>query len=189
MADIGYTEMNTDTDLFTSYGTLSSSNTKSYTFTTGVNAKYSFALAFADVAPHAGIRFNHANIDKYKVKRQGDVLMTGDSISQNYFQFPVGVEVSKQFACGEWNLKPMFDLTATINTGDKKLDAKATLTGFDSNYGNVSTNAEVLDTVSVRGSLGLEARYGALGLGAGYSYTGSENVKDHVFSAGVKYTF
>ncbi len=189
MADLGFTEMNTDTDLHTAYGTLSSNNTKSYTFTTGVNAKYSFALAFADVAPHAGIRFNHANIDKYKVKRQGEVMMTGDSISQNYFQFPVGVEVSKQFVCGEWNLKPMFDLTATINTGDKKLDAKATLTGFDSNYGNVSTNAEVLDTVSVRGSLGLEARYGALGLGAGYSYTGSENVKDHVFSAGVKYTF
>ena len=189
MADIGYTEMNTDTDLFTSYGTLSSNNTKSYTFTTGVNAKYSFALAYVDVAPHAGIRFNHANIDKYKVKRQGEVLMTGDSISQNYFQFPVGVEVSKQLVCGEWNLKPMFDLTATINTGDKKLDAKATLTGFDSNYGNVSTNAEVLDTVSVRGSLGIEASYGALGLGAGYSYTGSENVKDHVFAAGVNYTF
>lgn len=189
MADIGYTEMNTDTDLFTSYGTLSSSNTKSYTITAGVNAKYSFVLTYADVAPHAGIRFNHANIDKYKVKRQGEVLMTGDSISQNYFQFPVGVEVSKQFACGEWNLKPMFDLTATINTGDKKLDAKATLTGFDNNYGNVSTRAEVLDSVSVRGSLGLEASYGALGLGAGYSYTGSENVKDHVFAAGVNYTF
>lgn len=189
IADIGYTEMNTDTDLFTSYGTLSSSNTKSYTFTTGVNAKYSFALDYVDVAPHAGIRFNHANIDKYKVKRQGEVLMTGDSISQNYFQFPIGVEVSKDFACGEWNLKPMFDLTATFNTGDRKLDAKATLTGFDNNYGNVSTRAEVLDSVSVRGSLGLEARFGALGLGVGYSYTGSENVKDHVLSAGVKYTF
>ena len=93
MADLGFTEMNTDTDLHTAYGTLSSNNTKSYTFTTGVNAKYSFALDYVDVAPHAGIRFNHANIDKYKVKRQGEVMMTGDSISQNYFQFPVGVEV------------------------------------------------------------------------------------------------
>lgn len=189
MADIGYTAMSTDTDLHTSYGTLSANNTKSYTFTTGVNAKYNFALTYADVAPHVGIRYNHANIDKYKVKRQGNVMLTGDSISQNYFQFPIGVEVSKQFACGEWNLKPMFDLTATINTGDKKLDAKTTLTGFDNTYGNVSTNAEVLDPVSVRGSLGLEAKYGSLGMGVGYSYTGSKNVKDHVFAAGVNYTF
>ncbi|WP_202108656.1 autotransporter outer membrane beta-barrel domain-containing protein [Succinivibrio dextrinosolvens] len=189
MADIGYTAMNTDTDLHTSYGTLTAKNTKSYTFTTGVNAKYNFALTYADVAPHVGIRYNHANIDKYKVKRQGDVMLTGDSISQNYFQFPIGVEVSKQFVCGEWNLKPMFDLTATINAGDKDLDAKTTLTGFDNKYGEVSTNAEVLDTVSIRGSLGLEAKYGALGLGVGYSFTGSENVKDHVFAAGVKYTF
>ena len=189
MADIGYTAMSTDTDLHTSYGTLSANNTKSYTFTTGVNAKYNFALTYANVAPHVGIRYNHANIDKYKVKRQGNVMLTGDSISQNYFQFPIGVEVSKQFACGEWNLKPMFDLTATINTGDKKLDAKTTLTGFDNTYGNVSTNAEVLDPVSVRGSLGLEAKYGSLGMGVGYSYTGSKNVKDHVFAAGVNYTF
>lgn len=189
MADIGYTAMNTDTDLHTSYGTLTAKNTKSYTFTTGVNAKYNFALTYADVAPHVGIRYNHANIDKYKVKRQGDVMLTGDSISQNYFQFPIGVEVSKQFVCGEWNLKPMFDLTATINAGDKDLDAKTTLTGFDNQYGDVSTNAEVLDTVSIRGSLGLEAKYGALGLGVGYSFTGSENVKDHVFAAGVNYTF
>ena len=189
MADIGYTAMNTDTDLHTSYGTLTAKNTKSYTFTTGVNAKYNFALTYADVAPHVGIRYNHANIDKYKVKRQGDVMLTGDSISQNYFQFPIGVEVSKQFVCGEWNLKPMFDLTATINAGDKDLDAKTTLTGFDNKYGEVSTNAEVLDTVSIRGSLGLEAKYGALGLGVGYSFTGSENVKDHVFAAGVNYTF
>ncbi|SFK43293.1 autotransporter outer membrane beta-barrel domain-containing protein [Succinivibrio dextrinosolvens] len=189
MADIGYTAMNTDTDLHTSYGTLTAKNTKSYTFTTGVNAKYNFALTYADVAPHVGIRYNHANIDKYKVKRQGDVMLTGDSISQNYFQFPIGVEVSKQFVCGEWNLKPMFDLTATVNAGDKDLDAKTTLTGFDNKYGEVSTNAEVLDSVSIRGSLGLEAKYGALGLGVGYSFTGSENVKDHVFAAGVNYTF
>ena len=47
----------------------------------------------------------------------------------------------------------------------------------------------MLDTVSIRGSLGLEAKYGSLGLGVGYSFTGSENVKDHVFATGVKYTF
>jgi len=189
LADIGYTSMNTDTNLHTSYGTIYADDTGSYTFTTGINAKYKFNLSYVDVTPHVGIRYNHAKIDSYKANRSSSVLLSGDSISQNYFQFPMGVELSKQFTAGAWELKPVFDVSAVFTAGDKDLDADAVMTGFNENYGKVSTNAEVLDPVSFRGSLGFDAKYGALGLGVGYSFTGSKNVKDHVFAAGVNYAF
>lgn len=189
LADIGYTAMNTDTNLHTSYGTIYADDTGSYTFTAGINAKYKFNLSYVDVTPHVGIRYNHAKIDSYKANRSGSVLLSGDSISQNYFQFPMGVELSKQFTAGAWELKPVFDVSAVFTAGDKDLDADAVMTGFNENYGKVSTNAEVLDPVSFRGSLGFDAKYGALGLGVGYSFTGSKNVKDHVFAAGVNYAF
>ncbi|MBO6257845.1 MAG: autotransporter domain-containing protein [Succinivibrio sp.] len=189
LADIGYTAMKTDTDLKSSYGKMSSKNIDSYTLTAGINAKYRFSLTKVDIIPHAGIRFSHARIGSYKVKKGDALMLSGDSINQNYFQFPIGVEFSKEFTSGNWKLKPALDLTAIINAGDKDLDAKATISGFDGNFGKVSTNAEVLDSVSFRAGIGLDATCGAFGLGIGYTFTGSENVKEHVFAAGAKYSF
>lgn len=189
LADIGYTAMKTDTDLKSSYGKMSSKNIDSYTLTAGINAKYRFSLTQVDIIPHAGVRFSHARIGSYKVKKGDALMLSGSSINQNYFQFPIGVEFSKEFNSGSWKLKPALDLTVILNAGDKDLDAKATISGFDGSFGKVSTNAEVLDSVSFRAGIGLDATCGALGLGIGYTFTGSENVKEHVFAAGAKYSF
>ena len=108
------------------------------------------------------------------------------SITQNVVKFPLGVTFSTEFKSGDWTVKPVGDVTITAVAGDRDVDSDVRLVGFD----GFSVNGDVVDPVSARASVGIDAQMGqSLGLGLGVAYTGSKNLNEASVSGSVRYTF
>ena len=187
LADMTYTKVNGDVD---QYGAQKlTADLDNDVFTIGANAKYTFNLEALDVVPHLGIRYTKNKVDSYKVKNGGATYLTGKSITQDIVEFPLGVTVSRDFKTGAWTLRPLADITLTPVAGDKDLDAKVSIVGMQ-HGDSIKTNADVANGFKYSGTIGLDAQYGKnLGLGIGYSYTGSSDIKEHSLVGSFRYPF
>ena len=83
--------------------------------TLGVTGQYTIATEFADITPHAGMRFTRLDTESYEMKTAKGSIGKTDFDVQNVFSIPVGVGVSKAFNMGDWTLAPNADLTLTFN--------------------------------------------------------------------------
>lgn len=180
MADLGYTMVSSDIDQSNAAGALSA-DIDSTVFSVGVQGKYVFDVSGFDIAPHLGVRYTRVDIEDYTVSG----VIDGDSIDQSLVTFPVGVTFSKDIAAGDWDVKPVLDLSVIPAAGDTDVDVDSTFI----NMGDVSVNSEIVDSVSFGGKLGIEAEYGSFGLGLSYQYLGSSNVDSHNVMGNVRYSF
>ncbi len=180
MADLGYTMVSSDIDQSNAAGALSA-DIDSTVFSVGVQGKYVFDVSGFDIAPHLGVRYTRVDIEDYTVSG----VIDGDSIDQSLVTFPVGVTFSKDIAAGDWDVKPVLDLSVIPAAGDTDVDVDSTFI----NMGDVSVNSEIVDSVSFGGKLGVEAEYGSFGLGLSYQYLGSSNVDSHNVMGNVRYSF
>ena len=111
-------------------------------------------------------------------------------MSGNIVKVPVGVTISNTFKDGDWSVKPLADISVITAFGDKDWTSTSHITGMTANNGRVSVDADVVDTVSVAGTLGIEAQMGnRLSVGAGYTFTKSENIREHALTASFRYAF
>ena len=180
MADLGYTMVSSDIDQSNAAGALSA-DIDSTVFSVGVQGRYVFDVSGFDIAPHLGVRYTRVDIEDYTVSG----VIDGDSIDQSLVTFPVGVTFSKDIAAGDWDVKPVLDLSVIPAAGDTDVDVDSTFI----NMGDVSVNSEIVDSVSFGGKLGIEAEYGSFGLGLSYQYLGSSNVDSHNVMGNVRYSF
>ena len=180
MADLGYTMVSSDIDQSNAAGALSA-DIDSTVFSVGVQGKYVFDVSGFDIAPHLGVRYTRVDIEDYTVSG----VLDGDSVDQSLVTFPVGVTFSKDIAAGDWDVKPVLDLSVIPAAGDTDVDVDSTFI----NMGDVSVNSEIVDSVSFGGKLGIEAEYGSFGLGLSYQYLGSSNVDSHNVMGNVRYSF
>lgn len=182
LCDAGYTYVDNDSEgsgfKASSFGT--------DVFAAGVNAKYAFQAGSVGIAPHLGVRYVSSHIDGYDVKADGVKYMGVGSITQNVVKFPLGVTFSTDVKAGDWTVRPVGDITVTAAAGDRDVDSDVTLVGFN----GFSVNGDVVDPVSARASVGIDAQMGqSLGLGLGVAYTGSKNLNEASVSGSFRYTF
>lgn len=180
MADLGYTMVSSDIDQSNAAGALSA-DIDSTVFSVGVQGRYVFDVSGFDIAPHLGVRYTRVDIEDYTVSG----VLDGDSVDQSLVTFPVGVTFSKDIIAGDWDVKPVLDLSVIPAAGDTDVDVDSTFI----NMGDVSVNSEIVDSVSFGGKLGIEAEYGSFGLGLSYQYLGSSNVDSHNVMGNVRYSF
>ena len=154
--------------------------------TLGVTGQYTIATEFADITPHAGMRFTRLDTESYKMKTAKGSLGQTDFDVQNVFSIPVGVGVSKAFNMGDWTLAPNADLTLTFNTGDTEVNSSVR---FDGVKVNTVLDTEVLDKVTYGLNLGLGAQNGNFGTSVSINYTGSSNTDSLGINANARFMF
>ena len=102
-------------------------------------------------------------------------MNTTSSDTQNIVQFPVGVALSADVACADWNLKPMADFSVIPAAGEKKAFSKMRFTGVDAVD---SVNSRIMDSTSYSAALGLTAEKGQLSFGLSYGVQASSRETD-----------
>ena len=154
--------------------------------TLGVTGQYTIATEFADITPHAGMRFTRLDTESYEMKTAKGSIGKTDFDVQNVFSIPVGVGVSKAFNMGDWTLAPNADLTLTFNTGDTDVNSSVR---FDGVKVNTVLDTEVLDKVTYGLNLGLGAQNGNFGTSVSINYTGSSNTDSLGINANARFKF
>ena len=154
--------------------------------TLGVTGQYTIATEFADITPHAGMRFTRLDTESYEMKTAKGSIGQTDFDVQNVFSIPVGVGVSKAFNMGDWTLAPNADLTLTFNTGDTDVNSSVR---FDGVKVNTVLDTEVLDKVTYGLNLGLGAQNGNFGTSVSINYTGSSNTDSLGINANARFKF
>ncbi|MCI6938882.1 MAG: autotransporter domain-containing protein [Succinatimonas hippei] len=155
-------------------------------FTAGANVKYTFNTQVADISPFVGARYTSFNLESYAVKSAKGIVAYTDADTAHIFSIPVGFDLSKQIAAGEWNVKPAFTAKVTFNTGDKTVSSSTQFTGVKN---ALNLDAEVMDDVTYSVGASVSATKGAATFGAGLSYTGSSETNELSAQIGARYTF
>lgn len=155
-------------------------------FTAGANVKYTFNTQVADITPFVGARYTSFNLESYAVKSAKGIVAYTDADTAHIFSIPVGFDLSKQIAAGEWNVKPAFTAKVTFNTGDKTVSSSTQFTGVKN---ALNLDAEVMDDVTYSVGASVSATKGAATFGAGLSYTGSSETNELSAQIGARYTF
>lgn len=185
-ADAGFTQVSNDMDQNSELGKLTA-DTDTSAVSVGFKGEYKFATDFVDITPHVGVRYTRLDMDSYTVNSERGVLASTDADSASVFSIPFGVTFAKDFAAGDWSVKPVLDLSVTANTGDTDFDTSTTFTGTGFNTG---LSTEVLDDVTYGATLGISAKYSdSLSLGLNVNYTGSENADEFGVGGTVRYMF
>lgn len=186
--DISYTKVDNDLDAFSGldgWGKLEAS-ADTEVLSLGVTGQYKFETKYLDVMQHLGMRFSRLELDDYTVRSSGQDIAYVDNDSVNVFSVPLGVTLSKDFSFGAWKVKPVFDLTLTVNAGDDELDSYTVFDGAD--FGT-ALNAEFIDDVTYGATLGVAAANDDLSFGLDLNYTGSSNTDEFGVGANVRYSF
>lgn len=144
-------------------------------FTADLRAEYQLSAGWLDIMPHAGVRYTALKTGEHELSVPGGVVNTTESDTQHIVQFPMGVALSADVACADWNLKPMADFSVIPAAGEKKAFSRMRFTGVDAVD---SVNSRIMDSTSYAATLGLMAEKGQLSLGLSYGVQASSNETD-----------
>lgn len=180
LSDVGYTVAQNE------FKGIVSADADMKVFTAGANVKYTFNTQVADITPFVGARYTSFNLENYAVKSAKGIVANTDADTAHVFSIPVGFDLSKQIAAGEWNVKPALTAKVTFNTGDKTVSSSTQFTGVKN---ALNLDAEVMDDVTYSVGASVSATKGAATFGAGLSYTGSSETNELSAQVGARYTF
>lgn len=180
LSDVGYTVAQNE------FKGIVSADADMKVFTAGANVKYTFNTQVADITPFVGARYTSFNLESYAVKSAKGIVANTDADTAHIFSIPVGFDLSKQIAAGEWNVKPALTAKVTFNTGDKSVSSSTQFTGVKN---ALNLDAEVMDDVTYSVGASVSATKGAATFGAGLSYTGSSESNELSAQVGARYTF
>lgn len=180
LSDVGYTVAKNE------FKGIVSADADMKVFTAGANVKYTFNTQVADITPFVGARYTSFNLESYAVKSAKGIVANTDADTAHIFSIPVGFDLSKQIAAGEWNVKPTLTAKVTFNTGDKTVSSSTQFTGVKN---ALNLDAEVMDDVTYSVGASVSATKGAATFGAGLSYTGSSETNELSAQVGARYTF
>ena len=181
MVDIGYLKGKNELKQTVSSalgGTLKA-DVDTQVWTIGTQGEYRLKTASFDITPHIGVRWLRLKTDAFNTHNtQGTVFQT-DSDTQNIWQIPVGVTVSRDYvAKNGWTVKPKLDISFIPATGDRNASTRIHVPGVAASD---MTRTEIMDSTSWNGSLGLEMQKDRLSIGLSAAYQKSSNEKSHGF--------
>lgn len=185
VADVGY--MKGDHDLKQHMSQALGGNLKADVdteiWTAGIRGEYQFKTTAMDITPHIGVRYMHLETDSFSTHNGLGTVFHTDSDSQNLWQFPIGVTLSRDYvSTSGWTVKPKFDLSVIPAAGDKDVSTTVGVPGMGVTD---SATADMMDSVSWQGTLGLEVQKEATSFGLQAGYRKSDDAK----SRGVMVTF
>lgn len=181
MVDIGYLKGKNELKQTVSSalgGTLKA-DVDTQVWTIGTQGEYRLKTASFDITPHIGVRWLRLKTDAFNTHNtQGTVFQT-DSDTQNIWQIPVGVTVSRDYvAKNGWTVKPKLDISFIPATGDRNASTRIHVPGVAASD---MTRTEIMDSTSWNGSLGLEIQKDRLSIGLSAAYQKSSNEKSRGF--------
>lgn len=135
--------------------------------TLDLRAEYLMKTAYVDILPHIGVRYMALHTDNYALKSDGKALNYVSSDTQNIYQVPVGVLISKNYEVSEWLLKSRLDLSLVPVFGDKDAKTHVVFTGTEKVSDEFATR--ILDTSAIAASVGFQASKGNFSLGLDYA--------------------
>ena len=183
--DAGFAHISNDVSQDTCRGSLDA-DFDARVLSLGVNMKYLLSYDYFDLEPHLGLRATHVDIDGFDARINNTDYLKSDNSSGSFLKIPLGVSMSKSFDLDGWQIKSVFDTAVVFTAGEKIWNLRSEITGM----GRESTSADVLDTVTIQGTLGIDAKYNdALSIGLGYTFSGAHDVKEHAVSGSVRYSF
>ena len=186
LGDFSYTKVSSDVSTGTKLGGLSSSmDTTSYSL--GVTGQLDYEFNNINIRPHAGLRYQHVDMDDYGVKGDVGQVASYSADEMKIFTIPVGVSFEKTLITSSgWKLKPAVDFTANWNFGDTDASGVVNWTGTNL---NTSLSADVVDPLTFGIKGGLEASKGNLSVGVSADYTGSANTSELGLQSNFKFKF
>ena len=187
LGDFSYTKVSSDVSTGTNnLGGLSGSmDTTSYSL--GVTGQLDYEFNNINIRPHAGLRYQHVDMDDYGVKGDAGQVASYSADEMKIFTIPVGVSFEKTLITSSgWKLKPAVDFTANWNFGDTDASGVVNWTGTNL---NTSLSSDVVDPLTFGIKGGLEASKGNLSVGVSADYTGSANTSELGLQANFKFKF
>ncbi len=143
----------------------------------GVRGEYQIRTNALDITPHVGVRYTHYSTDSYDVKSALGTILTGDSVDQDVWTFPVGVTLSKDInTAGGWIVRPSLDLSVIPAAGDLKAEGDVRFTGVN---GSARLESQVMDYVTFGGQAGLELEKGNMSFGVNYDLKAGADTTAH----------
>lgn len=187
VGDVSYSKVSNDISANTSVDHLDTS-LDSTNLSVGVTGKLDLDVAGVKVSPYVGLRYQRLDLDDYGVRgKQNGNIANYQNDTTELWSVPFGIALSKDYITdGGWQLRPSLDLHLKANLGDDDASGKVSWLGTNA-VQNVSS--EVVDPFSYGVNAGFSAKNGNFSLGAGVSYTGSENTDEVAVQANVRYDF
>lgn len=135
--------------------------------------------------PHVGFDFAHAPSENYWFDGAGGIT----NGSQNFYEIPVGMAISKSFVCGDWSITPSVDLTLVNSLGN--IDSYNAYPGFASRTAKEWKVYGVgADHIGGRIRTGINAKLGErTSVDVDYTYEGRKGYRDHRISAMFGWSF
>ena len=181
VGDVSYSKVSNDISANTSVDHLDTS-LDSTNLSVGVTGKLDLNVGGTKVSPYVGLRYQRLDLDDYGVrgKQNGQIANYQNDTTELW-------SVPKDYITDTgWQLRPSLDLHLKANLGDDDASGKVSWLGTNA-VQNVSS--EVVDPFSYGVNAGFSAKNGNFSLGAGVSYTGSENTDEVAVQANLRYDF
>lgn len=187
VGDVSYSKVSNDISANTSVDHLDTS-LDSANLSVGVTGKLDLNVGGTKVSPYVGLRYQRLDLDDYGVRgKQNGQIANYQNDTTELWSVPFGVAISKDYITDTgWQLRPSLDLHLKANLGDDDASGKVSWLGTNA-VQNVSS--EVVDPFSYGVNAGFSAKNGNFSLGAGVSYTGSENTDEVAVQANVRFDF
>lgn len=187
VGDVSYSKVSNDISANTSVDHLDTS-LDSTNLSVGVTGKLDLNVGGTKVSPYIGLRYQRLDLDDYGVRgKQNGQIANYQNDTTELWSVPFGIAISKDYITDTgWQLRPSLDLHLKANLGDDDASGKVSWLGTNA-VQNVSS--EVVDPFSYGVNAGFSAKNGNFSLGAGVSYTGSENTDEVAVQANLRYDF
>ena len=186
MADIGYMKGDNEVEqhLSQNLGGKLKADVDTEMWTAGIKGKYRIQTSALDITPHLGIRYTHLKTDSFSSHNTLGTVFNTDSESYNIWQMPLGVTLSKDYkSASGWTIKPKFDFSVIGAAGDTEAETRVRVPGVNAAD---SARADMMDSVSFRGIVGVEMQKDAtsVGLSAGYQRSSTMNSTGFMLNIG-----
>ncbi len=187
VGDVSYSKVSNDISANTSVDHLDTS-LDSTNLSVGVTGKLDLDVGGTKVSPYIGLRYQRLDLDDYGVRgKQNGQIANYQNDTTELWSVPFGVAISKDYITDTgWQLRPSLDLHLKANLGDDDASGKVSWLGTNAVQ---DVSSEVVDPFSYGVNVGFSAKNGNFSLGAGVSYTGSENTDEVAVQANLRYDF
>lgn len=186
MADIGYMKGDNEVEqhLSQNLGGKLKADVDTEMWTAGIKGEYRIRTSALDITPHLGVRYTHLKTDSFSSRNTLGTVFNTDSESYNIWQMPLGVTLSKDYkSASGWTIKPKFDFSVIGAAGDTEAETRVRVPGVNAAD---NASADMMDSVSFRGIVGVEMQKDAtsVGLSAGYQRSATMNSTGFMLNIG-----
>ncbi|MCF7672083.1 autotransporter outer membrane beta-barrel domain-containing protein [Bacillus subtilis] len=162
-------------------------NVRTRMFSVGARAEYKINTSWMDFIPHIGARYIDLKTSGFDTKNNKGVVFSTQQSSQQFWQIPVGITLSKIFKMqNNVDISPMLDLAYVASIGDINLQNRVNMAGVSAQY---MSNNRIIGRSAFEGRLGVDFKKENYTFGLGYGLRLSSDDRRHDLSGKFNYSF